>query len=127
MHLCQHLYMDVSVHPQLSNVWYPLKLTETVYFDLCLFLQCIAVCISCAMRFVQWPYQMQMTRQGVEETEACSSLLSLLQCSRPASHISTSALHTWSPLARSCILPRLAAWPRTCLGSKSSKFLLASF
>ena len=52
------------MYPQFCNVGYPLKLTKTVFFDLCLFLHCTAaVCTSCTMMFVQRPYQMQMTRQ----------------------------------------------------------------
>jgi len=61
--------MSTSLHgcicpSTVKQCGYPLKLTETVYFDLCLFLQCIAVCTSCTMRVVQWPYQMQMTRHS---------------------------------------------------------------
>ena len=82
------------------------------------------VCTSCTMRFVQWPYQMQMTRQvwrRQRPAAGCCHCCTQFHCC--TAHVVDSR----SVQGRSCILPRLATWPRTCLGSKSSTFLLPSF
>jgi len=68
---------------------------------------------SCTM---QWPYQLQVTRQSVEETEACSRLLSLLQSTQFAA-----AVHTWSPLARSRAGPVYPATPCHMLAQDVSR------
>jgi len=71
------------------------------------------LCHSCTM---QWPYQLQVTRQSVEETEACSRLLSLLHCTQFAA-----AVHTWSPLARSRAGPVYPATPCHMLAQDVSR------
>ena len=119
MHRCQHL-CNVLIHPQ-STV--SSKIDQD--FDLYLFLQCTAaVCTSCTMMFVQRPYQMQMTRQvwrRQRPAAGCCHCCTQFHCC--TAHVVDSR----SVQGRSCILPRLATWPRTCLGSKSSTFPLASF
>jgi len=134
---CQNL---CTIHPQFSYVENAVKLTKMVHFDLCLFLQCSAVCVW-SLYHAMTMYQLQMTRQGVEETEACISWLSLccsahlftaavyMSCCRHFVWCSTHVVGPWLSLGPGPVLyPATAChMDPVSLESKSSKFLSASF